>query len=74
MAGDKGVSKVWTSTRIDRMRKLLDRIEAYSGGGIKLDTKKYEINLKEIEKKILGVRRLDLDDEEEETEPLAKSA
>ena len=74
LAGDKGVSKVWTSTRIDRMRKLLDRIEAYSGGGIKLDTKKYEINLKEIEKKILGVRRLDLDDEEEETEPLAKSA
>jgi len=62
LSGDKEVSGKWTQTRIDRIKKMLNRIEAYNNGGIVLDIKGYQTSMEEIEKKILGVRRLDLEE------------
>ena len=64
MSDNKAVSDTWTDARIVRLKKMLGRIECYVGGGLGLDTNKWESSAKEMEQKILGVRKLDVPVEE----------
>jgi hypothetical protein len=61
---DKEVTKVWSATRIGKIKKLLDRLESYKEGGVIDDTKAWQDNFAAAEKKILGVRHVKLDDDE----------
>jgi len=61
---DKEVTKVWSGTRISKMKKLLNRLESYKEGGVIDDTKAWQDNFAAAEKKILGVRHVKLDDDE----------
>jgi len=64
--GDKGVTVTWSGTRINKLKKMLSRMETYKGGGILSDEEsgKIEGSLADLQKKILGVRRIDLEVEE----------
>jgi hypothetical protein len=61
---DKEVTKVWSSSRVNRLRKLLNRLEGFHNGGVVEDIAQWQNNLADMEKKILGVRHIDLDDDE----------
>ena len=64
LSDNKAVTETWTDARITRLKKMLGRIECYRGGGLGLDTNKWETSAKEMEQKILGVRKLDVPTEE----------
>jgi len=61
---DKEVTKVWSSTRVNRLKKLLNRLEGFHAGGVVADISSYQTSLADMEKKILGVRHIDLGDDE----------
>jgi len=61
---NKAVTETWTDARISRLKKMLGRIECYVSGGLGLNTNKWETSAKEMEQKILGVRKLDVPTEE----------
>jgi hypothetical protein len=60
---DKKITDKWTSTRVGRLKNVLDRLEKYQNGEIvsQAESKIWVTTMKALEQRILGARKLQLD-------------